>query len=160
MLVEASEVSPEQRAALERIAVRCTKCRLLSDDRGQVVIARQELAELSRITGTTALELYNAACLFAVAIVCPDILPEEKPPYTAQAWFLLGRSLLTDGADGPWELAITDIELEAMDSHQRKCFCDELKARHPELSPLPGEKALPLIRAAMCAIGVPSLEGR
>jgi hypothetical protein len=154
LLVEASDISPEQKAALERITVRRTKCRLLSGDRSQVVIARQELAELCRMTGTTALELYNGACLFAVAIACPDIPPEEKPPYTAQAWLLLGRSLLAAGADGPWELTMTDIELEAMDTRQRNRFRDELKARHPKNTPLPDQEALPLVRAAMSVIGV------
>lgn len=154
LLVEPLNISPEQKAALERITVRRTKCRLLSGDRNHVAIARQELAQLCRLTGTTALELYNGACLFAVAIASPDIPPEEKPPFTVQAWFLLGRSLLADGADGPWELAMTDIELEAMDGRQRASFRDELKARHPNGTPLPSEEALPVVRAAMSAIGV------
>lgn len=159
LLGKASDAKPEQKAALERITVRRTKCRLLSGDRGQVVIARQELVDLCRMTGTTALELYNGACLFAVAVACPDIPLEEKPPYTTQAWLLLGRSLLADGVDGPWELAMTDIELEAMDARQRKCFCDELKSQHPNGTPLPGDGALPLVRAAMSTISVTPPEG-
>ena len=154
LLVEASDASPGQKAALERITVRRTKCRLLSGDRGHVMIARQELAELCRMTGTTSLELYNGACLFAVAIASPDIPPEEKPPYIAQAWLLLGRSLLAGGTSGPWELAMTDIELEAMDARQRSGFSSELRARHPEGTPLAGDEALPLVRAAMSTIGV------
>jgi hypothetical protein len=159
LLVEASDVSPEQKAAHERIAVRRTKCRLLSGDRGQVVIAKQELTELCRMTGMTAPDLYNGACLFAVAIACPDIPADEKPPYTAQAWLLLGRSLLADSAGGPWERAMTDIELKAMDARQRSRFCDDLKTRHPKCTPLAGEEALPLVKAAMSVIGVTPPEG-
>jgi tetratricopeptide (TPR) repeat protein len=154
LLREASDASPDQKAALERIAVRRTKCRLLSGDRGQVVIGAQELVELCRMTGTTALELYNGACLFAVAIACPDIPGEKKPLYVAHAWLLLGRSLLADGVDGPWGLAMTDIELESMDASQRTCFCDELKSLHPTGTPLSGYEAFPLVRAAMSAIGI------
>lgn len=154
LLVEASDASPGQKAALERITVRRTKCRLLSGDRGHVVVARQELAQLCRMTGTTSLELYNGACLFAVAIASPDIPAEEKPPYTVQAWLLLGRSLLVGGAGGPWALAMTDIELEAMDAQQRSRFSGELKTRHPAGTPLAAAEALPLVRAAMFAIGV------
>jgi hypothetical protein len=154
LLVEASDASPEQKAALERITVRRTKCRLLSGDHGHVMIAKQELAELCRMTGTTSLELYNGACLFAVVIASPDISLEEKSPYIAQAWLLLGRSLLAGGTRGPWDLAMTDIELEAMDPRQRSCFNSELRARHPEGTPLAGDEALPLVKAAMSAIGV------
>jgi hypothetical protein len=77
-----------------------------------------------------------------------------KPLYEAQAWMLLGRSLLAGGVDGPWEMAMTDIELDALPELQRSRFCDELKERHPKGEPLSGDEAWPLVRAAMSAIGV------
>jgi len=154
IIMEASGESPERKATLERITVRRTKCRLLSGNPGEVIIARRELNLLLCMTGTTALELYNGACLFSIALDCLDIPPEEKSPYVAQAWLLLGRSLLADGLDGPWKLAMTDMELEAMDAQQRKLFCGELRALHPEGTPVAGGEALPLVLAAMSAIGI------
>jgi tetratricopeptide (TPR) repeat protein len=157
LLTKASEANPDERkAALERIKVRRTKCRLLSGDCGQIVTARRELAELCHMTGTTARDLYNAACLFAIAITSADIPRTEKASYLTQAWLLLGRSLLIGGADGPWQLAVTDIELEAMDAQQRRRFCDALKAQHPTLEPLSGREAMPLVTDAMAAISVTS----
>jgi hypothetical protein len=42
-----------------------------------------------------------------------------------------------------------------MDARQRRSrFSDELKMRHPEGAPLAAAQALPLVRAAMSAIGV------
>jgi hypothetical protein len=155
LLSNASDASQVERgAALDRVKVRRAKCRLLSGNPGQVVIARQELAELGRITRTTALELYNCACLFAVAMACPAVPPKEQSQFERHAWYLLGRALLADGADGPWTFAMTDVELEAMDERQRKYFCDEIKARHPALTPLVGESALSVVGDAMCAIGI------
>jgi len=154
-----SASSDEREAALERARVRRAKCRLLSGDCGQVVVVRQELAELCHMTGTTALELYNGACLFAVAITCSDVPQEEEQQYEGYAWYLLGRALVAGGADGPWERAMTDVELGAMDEHQRSRFCDELRARHPTLTPMVDERALPLVRDAMLAIGIALPEG-
>jgi hypothetical protein len=41
-----------------------------------------------------------------------------------------------------------------MDAQQRGRFSDELKMRHPKRTSLAAAEALPLVRAAMSAIGV------
>jgi hypothetical protein len=154
-LEKASDANPEKReAALERIKVWRAKCRLLSDDGGQLVAARQELVELCHMTGTASRDLYNGACLFAVAIGCPDIPSDEKPLFTRHAWLLLGRALVVGGANGPWELAMTDVEREAMEEQQRRRFCNELKARPPKGTELDGEGEMSLVRRSMLAIGI------
>jgi tetratricopeptide (TPR) repeat protein len=155
LLAAAPSAAPEPRdAALERVKVRRAKCRLLSGDRSHLEIAQRELAELLRITGSTALELYNSACLFAVAMSFPDVQEEVRPTYAPHAWHLLGRALLAEGADGPWGNVMTDIELGALDQQKRRDFCVELKARHRELTPLDGEAAQMVVKQAMHAIGI------
>jgi hypothetical protein len=154
-LAQAADASPQAHvAALERAQVRRAKCRLLSGDRGQLVIARQELAKLGHLTAVTSLDLYNGACLFAVAIGCPHVPSEEEPEFGAQAWYLLGRALLAGGEEGPWALAMTDVELEAMDRSLRSRFLDELGARHPAQTPLVGESAMSIVTESMRAIGI------
>jgi hypothetical protein len=156
LLGQVVDADPEVReAALERVTVRRTKCRLLSGDRGQLVVARQELAGLIPMAAATARALYNGACLFAIALA---VAPAQRVPYAWHAWQLLGRALLADGADGPWALALTDVELESLEAQQRGRFCDELKVRHPELTPLAGDRALVVVAEAMLAIGVTPLE--
>lgn len=146
---------PEARAAaLERVKVRRAKCRLLSGDHSHIEIARRELAELLCITGSTAHELYNSACLFAVAMSCPDVSEEVRVTYEPRTWHLLGRALLTDGAAGPWIDVMIDVELDALDQQKRRAFCAELKARHPELTPLDAETVQIMVKHAMHAIGV------
>ncbi len=154
-LAAASGTAPEPRdAALERVKVRRAKCRLLSGDRSHLEIAQRELAQLLPITGSTAVELYNSACMFAVAMSCPDVQEEVRPTYAPHAWHLLGRALLAEGADGPWGNVMTDIELGALDQQKRRDFCIELKARHAELTPLNGEAAHMVVKQAMHAIGI------
>jgi hypothetical protein len=154
-LAAAPGAAPEPRdAALERVKVRRAKCRLLSGDRRHLEIARRELAELLNIAGSTALELYNSACLFAVAASCPDVQDEMRSAYALHAWQLLGRALLAEGADSPWGHVMTDIELSGLDQSKRREFCIELKARHPELTPLNGEAAQMVVKQAMHAIGI------
>jgi tetratricopeptide (TPR) repeat protein len=154
-LAAAPGAAPEPRdAALERVKVRRAKCRLLSGDGGHLEIARRELAELLHITGSTAVELYNSACLFAVAMGCLDVREGVRSTYAPHAWHLLGRALLAEGADGPWGHVVTDIELSALDLQKRRDFCITLKARHPELIPLDGEAAQMVVKQAMHAIGI------
>jgi tetratricopeptide (TPR) repeat protein len=140
-------------AALERVKVRRAKCRLLSGDRRHLEIARRELAELLPITGSTAVDLYNSACLFAVAMSCPDV-QGVRPTCASHAWHLLGRALLAEGTDGPWGNVMTDIELGALDEQKRRDFCIELQVRHPERTPLDGEAAQMVVKQAMHAIGI------
>src|SRR5215510_4986983 len=155
LLAETPGAAPEPRqAALERVRVRQAKCRLLSGDRSHIEIARRELAGLLRISGTTAAELYNTACLFAVAMSSPDMHEELRSAYASRTWHLLGRSLLAEGAEGPWGYVMTDVELGALEEQQRTDFLTELKQRHPELKPLDGEAAQMLVKQAMHAIGI------
>lgn len=141
-------------AALERVKVRRAKCRLLSDDHRHLKIALRELAELRCVTGSTAVELYNSACLFAVAMSCPDVHEEVRPTYAPHAWHLLGRALLAGGTAGPWGNVMTDVELDALDEQKRRDFCTQLEERHPGLAPLDGEAAHTVVKQAMHAIGV------
>jgi tetratricopeptide (TPR) repeat protein len=145
---------PPRDAALERVKVRRAKCRLLSDDRSHLEIAMRELVELLRITGSTALDLYNSACLFAVAMGCPAVPEEVRSTYAPQTWHLLGRALLAEGAGGPWGNVMTDVEFDALEHEKRRDFCTELKAQHPELTPLDTTAAQKVVRYAMDAIGV------
>jgi len=154
-LAGAADADPTKReAALGRIQVRRTKCRLLSGDRAYLVMAQQELAELQRMTGSTAIDLYNAACLFAVAMASPELPPHDRSQYARQAWILLGCALLAGGAGGPWELMTTDVELDGLNAQQRGGFRDEIRIRHPQPTPLVGEVARQVVQQAMHAIGV------
>jgi tetratricopeptide (TPR) repeat protein len=154
-IATAPGVASEPRdAALERVKVRRAKCRLLSGDHRHLEVALRELAQLRRTTGSTALELYNSACLFAVAMSCPDVHEEVRPTYAPHAWHLLGRALLAEGAYGPWGNVMTDVELDALDEQQRRDFCSQLEARHPGLAPLDGKAAHRVVKQAMLAIGV------
>jgi hypothetical protein len=94
-----------------------------------------------------------------VAISCPDIPSDEKLLFTERAWFLLGRALLVGGVKGPWMLAMTDIELEAMEQSDRRIFCDMLKARMPWETKLDDKGATSLVRESMLAIGIALPEG-
>jgi hypothetical protein len=155
LLAAAPGATPEPRdAALERVKVRRAKCRLLSGDRSHLEIARRELVELLRIGGSTAHDLYNSACLFAVAMSCPDVPEEMRSTCAPHAWHLLGQALLAEGADGPWGNVMTDVEFDALEHKKRRDFCTELKARHPELTPLDAKAAQIVVKHAMHAIGV------
>lgn len=155
-LVERSRgvIRDERAAAVERARVRRAKCRLLTGERGQLEVARGELAELCHMAGTGSLDLYNGACLFAIAMTCAEALAESKQGYEAYAWYLLGRALIAGGEGGPWEIALNDDELEAMDKQRRSSFSDELRTRHPSLAPLMDDRALSLVKDAMHAIGI------
>lgn len=146
-------------AALARIRVRRTKCRLLSGDPADFANALTDLASPVSETGATALDLYNAACLYAVAVSQEELL-ENRAAYTADAWRLLGLALLADGADGPWRFALEDIELSALSVEQRRDFSAALRREHPELTPLQGGPAGHIVAGAMAAIGVPPPDGR
>jgi tetratricopeptide (TPR) repeat protein len=49
-------------AARKRIAARRTKCRILSEDPGHLVLAKTEIAQLAQWADPTWIALYNAAC--------------------------------------------------------------------------------------------------
>ena len=91
---------------------------------------------------------------FAVAIGCPGIPRDEKRLFTGQAWLLLGRALVAGGTESPWQRALTDEELEALNEQQRRRFFDELKTRLPKEKKLDGESATSLVKQSMVAIGI------
>jgi tetratricopeptide (TPR) repeat protein len=154
-IAAAPGVAAERRdVVLERVRVRRAKCRLLSGDRRHLETALRELAELRRITGSTPVDLYNSACLFAVAMSCPHVHEEVRLTYAPYAWHLLGRALLAGGTEGPWGHVMADVELSALDEQKRRDFCAELEARHPGLAPLDGKEAHRVVMQAMRAIGV------
>lgn len=151
------------KAAVQRERVRRAKCLLLCGDRIHLLVAQKEaaelivqkeLGELSNTTGSRAQDLYNGACLFAVAMGCADLPGCDRLEYALPAWQLLGRALLADGADGPWSRVQTDIELEAMNIKHRMLFTTELRIRHPDLTPIGGERARQVVEEALNAVGV------
>jgi hypothetical protein len=155
-LAQVSEAHPgQQAAAVERAEVRRAKCRLLSGDPDQLNIASAELVQLEQLKAETSRDLYNGACLFAVAIGCPALPSYQALRLTSQAWHLLGRALLADDSAGAWSRTKADVELDGLDRAQRARFCVELRTRHQGGTPLTGADALALIRQSMQAIGLP-----
>jgi hypothetical protein len=110
-----------------RIEGRRTKCRILSADEFQLAIARRELLSLREQADPPAINLYNLACLYAVASRGAASCADEAEQYARRAWELLGRSLLAAGPDGPWQHALVDEELEGLDARARVRFVDALR---------------------------------
>lgn len=156
-LQEASYTDPgECKTALERLMVRRTMCRLLAGGDAHLAAAKKELVELRRITAKGGIDLYNGACLFAVAISRLDLAADEKLLFTGHAWLLLGRALVASGVEGPpWTLVMTDPEWDVIDEQQRRDFCEKLRAQLPKRGNLTGEReVMLLIRESLNAIGV------
>ena len=141
-------------AARAAIAVRRTKCRLLSDDSAQLAVAHDELHRWVDPASPTWRMLYNAACLFAVALLPEVGQPEGDDHYEWRAWQLLGRALLRGGAEAPWDHTLEDEELDGLDHRRRADFFDELKTRNGALTALTEAEADPLVADAMRAVGV------
>jgi hypothetical protein len=141
-------------AARERAVVRRAKCRLLSGDPGHLLMADVELAKLYELTAEKSLDLYNAACLFAIAIPYSAAASPEEQQRTMQAWILLGRALLADGAAGAWSRTMTDVELETLDRSLRMQFWVQLRTRHPSGKPLGRAAATDVVRQSMSVLGI------
>ncbi len=141
-------------AMLDRVCAARTRYRLLSGDRAQLLLAEPELVMLSRIDWTTTLDLYNASCLFAVALDCPNLSSQARSQYSRHAWRLLGHALLEDGTNGPWTQTLTDPDLKAMNVQHRIRFSTEIRIQHPSMTPLSGEAAAQVIKEAMKAITI------
>jgi hypothetical protein len=139
----------ERAAAVERVRVRQTKCRLLTGDPADAILAKEELARLDCMQASTPLALYNAACLFCIAMSSPGLPVGDRGRYAQRAWVLLGLALLAGGRDGPWERSTTDVELEAMTRERLIAFEAELKVRHPTLVPLSGDQALRIVQESL-----------
>ena len=143
--------------ALERLAIRRTKCRLLSGDHEHAVTVLQELARYAQLRDTRPVQLYNAACLFAVAMACPYLPNEQRELSEWRAWHYLGRALVLGGqGSAPWSRMMTDEELGALDARRRVALSVELKKRHGGRSPLTDHQADPIVEAAMGALGLTS----
>jgi tetratricopeptide (TPR) repeat protein len=142
-------------AAIERLAVRRTKCRLLSSDQAQAGMALRELAQYSQLADARPVQLYNAACLFAVATECRHLPSEQQELSEWRAWHYLGRALVLGGRDSsPWLRMPADEELGALDADQRMAFRAELQKRHDGGRPVNGDQAGPIVAAAMLALGL------
>ena len=142
----------ERGAALVRVRVRRAKCRLLTNDVGQLVIAESELRELPS-TGTEWRDLYNGACTFAVAAATFALVETDRNAYQQQAWRLLGLAFAGKG-DRPWQLVLTDPDLEALDLELRRRYIDVLKRRSAQAG---AEAQLPrdvLVEACLTEVGI------
>jgi tetratricopeptide (TPR) repeat protein len=150
------EADPGKRdAAIERLAVRRTKCRLLSGDHAHTVTALPELARYTRLRDDRPVQLYNAACLFAVAMACPHLPGEQQQLAEWHAWHYLGRALAVGGpGSSPWSRMATDEELGGLDVSRRMTFRDELQKRHGDPSPLTDDQASRIVGEAMQALGL------
>lgn len=141
-------------AAIERLALRRTKCRLLSCDRDYTNAIVQELSEYSQLKDMRPVPSYNAACLFAVAMGCPNLSGDQLALSERRAWHYLGHALvLSPTGRGPWARMITDEELSALDIESRKKFGDEIKKRRGRLRGLGYLEADRIVEAAMAALG-------
>jgi tetratricopeptide (TPR) repeat protein len=142
-------------AAIERLAVRRTKCRLLSGDHAQAVTAVPELDRYTQLQDGRPVQLYNAACLFAVATACPHLPGEQQRLCEWRAWHYLGRALALGGpGSAPWSRMTTDEELGALDAGRRMTFRAELHRRQGDDSPLTDDQASPIVAESMQAIGL------
>jgi len=140
----------------EQIHVRRTKCRLLSGDMAQSAIARRELQTSAEPRQATTRALYNTACLLAVALAVEGDEGGHPSLSERRVWHLLGRSLLVGGDEGPWELVVTDIELQNLDPALRSRFCEELKTRNGSLAKLPDVEARALVDEVMGVLALAS----
>jgi hypothetical protein len=140
-------------AAIERLALRRTKCRLLSRDHECADTALQELSRYSRLKDVRPVPLYNAACLFAVAMACPDLPYEQRALSERRAWHYLGIALVcSPHGSGLWPRMMTDEELCSLDASRRKEFGDHLKNRYRR--PLAYHEADLIVEAAIAELGL------
>jgi len=153
------EAVPDKRdAAIERLAVRRTKCRLLSNDHTQALTALDELCGYTRLKDARPVQLYNAACVFAVATACPQLSDGERKLFEWRAWQYLGRALVLGGhGSSPWSKMTTDEELGALDAERRMAFRTELQKRRDGNSPVSDDQADPIVEDAMLMLGFTNL---
>ena len=141
--------------AIERLAVRRTKCQLLSDDRAQVNIALQELAEHTQLRDSGPVQLYNAACLFAVAMAYPGLSDEQQRLFEWRSWQYLGQALVRSDEDSaPWSRMTDDEELAALDAGRRAEFRTEIQKRSDGHSPLTDDQAALIVVGALEVLGL------
>jgi hypothetical protein len=75
-------------------------------------------------------QIYNTACLFAVAMACPHLSGEQRELSEWRAWHYLGYALVLGGHDGaPWSKMTTDEELSPLDAGRREALRAALTKR-------------------------------
>ncbi len=141
--------------AIERLAVRRTKCRLLSGNRAQADIAVRELVGYAQLRDSGAVQLYNAACLFAVAMACPHLPDQQRELSEWRAWHYLGHALVLGGERStPWSKMTDDEELAALDAGLRVEFRTELQKRHDGRGSLTAGAAGLIVVGALEVLGL------
>jgi hypothetical protein len=141
--------------AIERLAVRRTKCRLLSGDRAQADMALQELSGYTQLRDSRPVQLYNAGCLFAVAMACPHLSDEQRELSEWRAWHYLGHALVLGGErSAPWSKMTDDEELAALDADRRVEFRTELQKRQDGHSPLTDQQAGLIVVGTLEVLGL------
>jgi hypothetical protein len=100
-------------------------------------------------------QLYNTACLFAVAMACPNLSSEQQKLSEWRAWHYLGRALVLGGhGSPPWSRMTTDEELDALDADRRMAFRTELQKRRDGDGPIVNDQADPIVEDAMLMLGL------
>ena len=154
LLTDCKEADSGKGETIIEIALRRTKCRLLSCDSEQVTIARHELRGYPQLKSASPRLLYNAACLFAVALTCPDLPGAQRADTERRAWDFLGRALaLSPFGSIPWSRVKTDEELSALDMGTRTKFVGEIQKRCGSHNGSSHTEAARIARAAMGALG-------
>lgn len=137
----------------EGLALRRTKCRLLSGEYEYADVALKELAAYSRLEDRRPGPLYNAACLFAVAMACPDLPGDQRALSEWRAWHHLGHALVrSHRGRGLWSRMMIDEELDALGVNRRKDFGDEIRKECGHRSG--AAEADQIVEAATAAIGL------
>jgi hypothetical protein len=155
LLTECAGAEAGKRETAIEIALRRTKCRLLSCDTDQVTTARHELLGHSQLKVVNPRLLYNAACLFAVAMACPDLSDTQRADCEPWAWHFLGLALaLSPRGSITWSRAATDEELGALDMDTRLSFASEIEKECRSRSEVTDLDADRIVRAVMTALGL------
>lgn len=140
-------------AAVERLSIRRTKCRLLSGKDAFTTL--HELSEYSSPRDTTPVALYNEACLFAVAMGSPELPDAQRVESERRAWDFLGCALLLSSSDtGLRSFMMHDDELSTLDPSRREVFADELNKQSDGLGALTYPETRRIVEAAIAALGL------
>jgi hypothetical protein len=156
LLGDCRQADPGKRdAAIERLALRRTKCRLLSGDDEYADVTLKELSAYSPLKDRRPGPLYNAACLFAVAMASPNLPGDQRALSEWRAWHYLGHALvLSSRSHGPWSRMMTDEELDTLDVNRRKDFGDQIKKESGQRSGGDRVEAEQIVEAATAALGL------
>ncbi len=144
-------LAPEEREVrLDRIRVRRTKCLLLSDHPARTSLSGEDLLALGR-TERSWNDLYNAACLFALASA-QGHLAATATTVRDLAWQHLTLSLLASGRGGLHEHCVVDEELSALTPVARRALVDHLRRVNPRLEQITGPRAEAMTTDALSVV--------